>query len=159
AIGRWRIEEVVSDGQGANPKVDASGHFADGRKFADVAEFKKLLVADLDAFGAAFVEKLAIYALRRPMTIDDRPHLARIAAQAKRIRVHPQRRQRADLADHPGGPPISASRPDASARKAQGQHYADQRPASSQRHRLAAHVRNDLAHRRAQPAGFRELSQ
>jgi mono/diheme cytochrome c family protein len=83
AIGRWRTEEVVSDGQGANPKVDASGEFADGRKFADVVEFKKLLVADLDAFGAAFVEKLAIYALRRPMTIDDRPHLAKIAAQAK----------------------------------------------------------------------------
>ena len=83
AIGRWRTEEVVSDGQGANPKVDASGQFEDGRKFSDVAEFKKLLVADLDAFGAAFVEKLAIYALRRPMTIDDRPHLAKIAAQAK----------------------------------------------------------------------------
>lgn len=83
AIGRWRTEEVVSDGQGANPKVDASGELADGRKFADVAEFKKLLVADLDAFGAAFVEKFAIYALRRPMTIDDRPHLERIAAQAK----------------------------------------------------------------------------
>ena len=74
---------MVSDGKGANPKVDASGQLADGRKFADVVEFKKLLVADLDAFGTAFVEKLAIYALRRPMTIDDRPHLAKIVAQAK----------------------------------------------------------------------------
>ena len=35
------------------------------------------------AFGAAFVEKLAIFALRRTMTVDDRPHLAKIAAQAK----------------------------------------------------------------------------
>ena len=35
AIGRWRTEEVVSDGSGDNPKVDASGELPDGRKFDD----------------------------------------------------------------------------------------------------------------------------
>ena len=83
AIGRWRTEEVVSDGEGKNPAVDASGELPDGRKFAGPAEFKKLLFADVDKFNAAFIEKLATYALRRTMTIDDREALAKIAATSK----------------------------------------------------------------------------
>ena len=83
AIGRWRTEEVVRDGDGANPKVDASGVLPDGRKFADSAELRRLLVADMDKFAAAFVEKLATYALRRAVTIDDRRALAVLAAQSK----------------------------------------------------------------------------
>jgi hypothetical protein len=83
AIGRWRTVEVVPDGNGANPKVDASGAFPDGRRFTGPDDFRKLLCADLDSFGAAFVEKLATFALRRTMTIDDRPYLAKIVAQAK----------------------------------------------------------------------------
>jgi mono/diheme cytochrome c family protein len=84
AIGRWRTEEVVNDGSpGANPKVDASGELPDGRKFANADEFKKLLAADLDTFNATFVEKLATYAMRRTMTIDDRARLAEVAKKSK----------------------------------------------------------------------------
>lgn len=83
AIGRWRTEEVVGDGIGANPKVDASGELIDGRKFVDAAEFRKLLVEDLDKFNAAFIEKLATFALRRVMTVDDRDSLASLAKQSK----------------------------------------------------------------------------
>ena len=83
AIGRWRTEEVVGDGIGANPKVDASGELIDGRKFVDAAEFRKLLVEDLDKFNAAFIEKLATFALRRVMTVDDRDPLASLAKQSK----------------------------------------------------------------------------
>lgn len=83
AIGRWRTEEVVRDGAGANPKVDASGELPDGRKFSGAAELKHLLAAQPDKFAAAFVEKLATYALRRAMTIDDRRALAEIATQCK----------------------------------------------------------------------------
>jgi hypothetical protein len=83
AIGRWRTEEVVSDGEGKNPAVDASGELPDGRKFAGPTEFKKLLCADVDKFNTAFIEKLATYALRRTMTIDDRDALAKIAAASK----------------------------------------------------------------------------
>ncbi len=72
AIGRWRTVEVVRDGAGDNPKVDASGELPDGRKFADAVEFKKLMLADIDKFQAAFLEKLATYALRRGMSLDDR---------------------------------------------------------------------------------------
>jgi mono/diheme cytochrome c family protein len=83
AIGRWRTVEIVRDGSGDNPKVDASGEMPDGRKFADAAEFKKLLVANLDKFNAAFLEKLATYALRRGMALDDRGALAELARRSK----------------------------------------------------------------------------
>ena len=83
AIGRWRTEEVVGDGSGANPKVDASGELVDGRKFSDAVGFRKLLVEDLDKFNAAFAEKLATFALRRVMTVDDRDALASLAQQSK----------------------------------------------------------------------------
>ena len=82
-IGHWRNEESVRDGAGQNPKLDPSGELPDGRKFADAVELKKLMVADIDKFGAAFCEKLATYGLRRGMTIADRLELKRIADQSK----------------------------------------------------------------------------
>ncbi len=78
AIGRWRTEESVKDGAGANPPVDASGKLPDGRPFANAAELKRLLAADADRFAAAFTEKLATYALRRTLTLDDRRALAQV---------------------------------------------------------------------------------
>lgn len=83
AIGRWRTEEIVRDGSGENPKVDASGELIDGRTFSGPAELKQLLLADVDKFNAAFVEKLATFALRRAMTVDDRAALANVARQSK----------------------------------------------------------------------------
>ncbi|MDB6030955.1 MAG: hypothetical protein JWM16_1293, partial [Verrucomicrobiales bacterium] len=83
AIGRWRTEEVVRDGKGDNPPVDPSGVLPDGRRFADAAELRRLLVADTDKFAAAFVEKLSTYALRRAVTIDDRRALAALANECK----------------------------------------------------------------------------
>jgi hypothetical protein len=83
AIGRWRSEEVVPHGLGTNPPVDASGVLPDGREFKDAAEFLDLLMDDLDSFNGTFVEKLAIYGLRRAMTLDDREDLARIAAAGR----------------------------------------------------------------------------
>jgi mono/diheme cytochrome c family protein len=88
AIGRWRTEETVRDGDGANPKVDASGELPDGRKFADSVEFKHLLLGNVDKFAAAFVEKLATYALRRAMTIDDRRAISALAAKSKADDYH-----------------------------------------------------------------------
>lgn len=78
AIGRWRTEEVV-EGTGKNPPVNPSGKFPDGRSYGTPEEFKQLLLADLDMFDAAFVEKLATYGLRRTMSFGDRDELAAIA--------------------------------------------------------------------------------
>ena len=83
AIGRWRTVETIKDGTGADPKLDATGVLPDGRKFADSAELKKLLLADTDKFATAFTDKLATYALRRGMTFSDREELKRIAEQSK----------------------------------------------------------------------------
>ena len=82
AIGRWRTEEIT-DGIGANPKVKASGKLPDGREYQTADDFKKLLLADLDAFNATFIEKLATYGLRRSMSFDDRDDLKAIAATSK----------------------------------------------------------------------------
>ncbi len=78
AIGRWRTEEVVPNGTGANPKVDASGQLPDGSAFSGPQEFKALLAAKEEQFATALTEKLAIYALRRDMTVDDQGALGSI---------------------------------------------------------------------------------
>ncbi len=83
AIGRWRTEEAMKAGQGANPPVNASGKMADGRSYDGPEAFKKLLVQDLDKFGEAFVEQLATFALRRVMTVDDAAALKAIAHASK----------------------------------------------------------------------------
>ena len=78
AIGEWRTHEKV-EGTGDDPPVDASGELPDGRRFANAKEFRQLLLADLDAFNQTFIEKVAIYGLRRTMTFDDRDELKAIA--------------------------------------------------------------------------------
>ena len=82
AIGRWRTVEKT-EGTGADPKVDASGQLPDGRTYQDAEDFKRLLLSDLDAFSATFIEKLATYGLRRTMSVDDREDLRAIAAASK----------------------------------------------------------------------------
>ena len=83
AVGHWRTEETVRDGAGENPPLDPRGELPDGRKFADAAGLKQLMVKDLDKFATAFTNKLATYALRRGMTFDDRKSLTTIVGQSK----------------------------------------------------------------------------
>ena len=83
AIGRWRTHEAVSTGKGTDPEVDASGQLPDGRSFSGTKEFKQLLLADLQPFAEALTEKLATYALRRAMTIDDHDSILAIAESCK----------------------------------------------------------------------------
>ncbi|MFM7038428.1 MAG: DUF1592 domain-containing protein [Planctomycetaceae bacterium] len=82
AIGRWRTEEVT-DGVGENPTVVSSGKFPDGREYQNTAEFKQLLLRDLDAFNLTFIEKLATCGLRRTTSFSDREELQKIAAASK----------------------------------------------------------------------------
>jgi hypothetical protein len=88
AIGRWRTEEVT-EGKGANPKVDPTGKLPDGRAYQNAEEFKQLLLGNVDAFNATFIEKLATYGLRRSMSFQDRDDLKAIAtaSQAKDFRL------------------------------------------------------------------------
>ncbi len=82
AVGRWRDAEAAAGG-GADPRLDPSGELADGRKFADAAGLKRLLLDDADKFAAAFAEKLATYALRRPVTAGDRAALKPLLERSK----------------------------------------------------------------------------
>ena len=82
AIGEWRTHEKV-EGTGDDPLVNAAGVLPDGRTFANAKEFKQLLLADLDAFNNTFIEKLAIYGLRRTITFDDRDKLKEIARKSR----------------------------------------------------------------------------
>jgi hypothetical protein len=59
--------------------VNPAGRLPDGRTYKTADEFKHLLLHDIDAFNAAFVEKLATYGLRRSMSFGDREALAAIA--------------------------------------------------------------------------------
>jgi mono/diheme cytochrome c family protein len=88
AIGRWRTEERVEGGQGAQPPVNASGILPDGRTYNGSEEFKQLLAADIDRFAEAFVEQLATFALRRVMTIDDAAQIKAIAAASEQDDYH-----------------------------------------------------------------------
>ncbi len=83
AIGRYRTHEVVSDGQGEMPLVDASGELPDGRKFSNAADFKQLLVSDLDTFSKTFIEKMSIFATRRVMTLADHESIEKVAEASK----------------------------------------------------------------------------
>jgi hypothetical protein len=83
AIGRWRTEERVVGGRGADPAVNASGTLPDGRTFDGPESFKQLLCADVDRFALAFTEHLATYALRRVMTLDDAKHLRTVVQTAQ----------------------------------------------------------------------------
>jgi hypothetical protein len=82
AIGRWRTHEGLP-GPGADPVVDPSGTLPDGRSFQTPEDFKQLLLADIDAFGAGFIRKLATYGLRRGLSFDDREALAAIARASR----------------------------------------------------------------------------
>ncbi|WP_113959842.1 DUF1592 domain-containing protein [Roseimicrobium gellanilyticum] len=62
--------------------VDASGNLASGEKFADIREFKKLLMNQQEAFSHCLTEKLMTYATGRGMGFSDREALHAIVKQA-----------------------------------------------------------------------------
>jgi hypothetical protein len=66
--------------KGKHPDVDASGKLPDGRSFSGPAEFKRILCENLEPIAHAVVEKLATYALRRAMTVDDREAIENIVS-------------------------------------------------------------------------------
>ena len=80
AVGQWRLIEEVQHGQGKHPDVDASGKLPNGRTFSGPAEFKWILCENLEPIAHAVVEKLATYALRRAMTVDDREAIEKIVS-------------------------------------------------------------------------------
>ena len=83
AIGSWRTHEIVAQGTGENPPVDASGELPDGRKFSNAEDFKDLMLDDIDTFNRAFIKNLATFGLRRTVSFDDADELKAIAEKSK----------------------------------------------------------------------------
>jgi hypothetical protein len=81
---RWHATNVEKGWgnveQGA--RVDPSGKLASGQAFADIRQFKKLLVERQDDFARRLTEKLLTYGLGREMGFSDRDAVAGIIKEA-----------------------------------------------------------------------------
>ncbi|MBA4016079.1 MAG: hypothetical protein C0483_02710 [Pirellula sp.] len=64
--------------------VDAGDTLADGRSFADVEEFKQLLLAYPERFAENLARKLVIYATGQGVEYGDEAEIARLVEQSKR---------------------------------------------------------------------------
>lgn len=62
--------------------VDASGALPDGRAFADIREFKRLLLADDRLIARNLVRQLAVYATGAPIGFADRPEIEALLNRA-----------------------------------------------------------------------------
>jgi hypothetical protein len=82
AIGAWRDHyDPGTDGKARS--VDPAGQLPDGRAFANIAGLKTLLGTRLDQFAHCLTEKLLAYSIGRTLAAADRPHVARIVAEAR----------------------------------------------------------------------------
>ena len=61
--------------------VDSTGKMPDGREFADIRDFKKLLLADEALLARNMATQLTVYATGAPVRFADRPEIARILAK------------------------------------------------------------------------------
>jgi hypothetical protein len=55
---------------------------ADGRKFADIREFKRLLLADEAQLARNLAKQLTVYATGAPVRFGDRAHIEKILQRA-----------------------------------------------------------------------------
>jgi hypothetical protein len=63
--------------------VDCAGQLPDGRTFADVQEFKQLLLADEATIARNLVRQLSIFATGAPVRFSDREAIEQILAKTK----------------------------------------------------------------------------
>ena len=80
---RWVVTDAKNGWGRVEPgkPVDASGKLASGEEFADVREFKKLLLAHSNAFARCLTEKLFTYALGRELGFSDRDAIDALVKQ------------------------------------------------------------------------------
>ena len=78
-VGRSGNEFVHFIGQ----PVDASGRLSEGKEFADIIEFKKLLLQDKEVIARNLVEQLVVYATGAPVGFADRKEVDAILGKTK----------------------------------------------------------------------------
>ena len=69
---------------GLGRPVEAGDRLADGRKFDDITEFKKLLLANPDQIARCLTEKLVTYATGHPVGFSDHQSITRIVEDARK---------------------------------------------------------------------------
>ena len=95
-IGGWRNHYRVSESTGKvievprikrrvhrGPAVELGYTMPDGRPFADVDEYKRLLLEDKDALAFALASKLLVYATGVTVQFADRADVAAIVEQVR----------------------------------------------------------------------------
>lgn len=93
ATGAWRTRQNGEDFRGNNtPDIDVSGTLPNGQAFDTFEEFKALLLEQKNRFRRAFVEKLFVYAIGRPVEPQDR---TAIDSVVKHLAQHDDRIQSA----------------------------------------------------------------
>ena len=65
------------------PEVDSSGTTPDGREFADICQYKRLLLEDETAMARSLTRLLLSYSLGRELGFSDRPEVERIVSKVK----------------------------------------------------------------------------
>jgi hypothetical protein len=87
SLGKGDKLDVKVNGQPVQyrngPKVDAGDVLPDGRRFKDVDEFKKLLLADPDQIARCVTEKLIVYATGTPIRPADRQAVAALVKSSR----------------------------------------------------------------------------
>jgi hypothetical protein len=68
---------------GLGKQVEAGDTLHDGRRFADIAEFKRLVLASPEPIARCVTEKLITYATGEPVRFSDHEAVDRILAEAK----------------------------------------------------------------------------
>jgi hypothetical protein len=63
--------------------VDAAGELPDGRAFADVKEFKRLILSDEVTVARNLAKQLVVFATGSPVRYTDREELERILQRAR----------------------------------------------------------------------------
>lgn len=64
------------------PSVDATGELPDGRKFSDIRDFKRQLLADEKQIARNLASQLVVYATGAPVRFGDRPQVEQLLARA-----------------------------------------------------------------------------
>ncbi len=81
---RGSIDPKIAISFKLGPKVDASGQFADERKFDGIADFKTMLAADKHTLLRNLAQQLVIYSTGRDVAFSDRAALNDIVARTEK---------------------------------------------------------------------------
>lgn len=79
-----KVKRVEKKSYGKGPELETGGELADGRRFADFVEFRRLLLADPHTIARSLATKLLVYGCGRPVTPADRAEVDKVVETARK---------------------------------------------------------------------------